>query len=60
MFALQKEEELSRLEVLANLQVNSKIIIVASAIALMQKVMPLAEFQQISANHFRGRYLEQR
>ncbi|MCE5210749.1 MAG: transcription-repair coupling factor [Deltaproteobacteria bacterium] len=46
MFALQKEEELSRLEVLANLQVNSKIIIVASAIALMQKVMPLAEFNK--------------
>ncbi|MFA5322803.1 MAG: hypothetical protein WC373_09030, partial [Smithella sp.] len=46
MFALQKEEELTRLEALANLQVNSKIIIVASAVALMQKVMPLAEFNK--------------
>ncbi|MDI6742897.1 MAG: transcription-repair coupling factor [Smithella sp.] len=46
MFALQKEEELARLEVLANLQVNSKMIVVASALALMQKVMPSDSFNQ--------------
>jgi transcription-repair coupling factor (superfamily II helicase) len=42
MFALQKEEELTRLEVLANLQVSNKIIVVTSA--MMQKVMPVHDF----------------
>ena len=46
MFALQKEEELTRLETLANLQVNNKTIVVTSVIALMQKVMPVAEFNK--------------
>jgi transcription-repair coupling factor (superfamily II helicase) len=46
MFALQRDEELSRLEVLANLQIQHKIIVVASANALMQKVMPVAEFSK--------------
>lgn len=46
MFALQKEEELKRLEVLAHLQVNNKIIVVSSVIALMQKVMPVADFNK--------------
>ena len=46
MFALQKEEELTRLEALANLQVNNRTIIVTSVIALMQKVMPVAEFNK--------------
>ena len=44
MFALQKEDELSRLEALANLQVGNKTVVVASAAALMQKVMPVDEF----------------
>lgn len=46
MFALQREEELARLEVLAHLQVNSKTLVVTSALALMQKVMPLDRFGQ--------------
>ncbi len=46
MFALQREEELARLEVLAHLQVNGKTIVVASALALMQKVMPASRFVQ--------------
>ncbi len=44
MFALQREEELLRLETLANLQISHKLIIVTSANALMQKVMPFDEF----------------
>mgnify|MGYP001765767288 FL=1 len=44
MFALQKEDELSRLEALANLQVGNKTVVVVSAAALMQKVMPVDEF----------------
>jgi transcription-repair coupling factor (superfamily II helicase) len=46
MFALQKEEELARLEALAALQVNNKTIIVTSVVAFMQKVMPFARFNQ--------------
>ena len=46
MFALQKEEELTRLEALTNLQTNTQTIVVTSVIALMQKVMPVAEFNQ--------------
>jgi transcription-repair coupling factor (superfamily II helicase) len=46
MFALQKEEELARLETLTNLQTNTRTIVVTSVIALMQKVMPLAQFNQ--------------
>lgn len=44
MFALQREEALSRLSVLSYLQAGSRVIVVASVAALMQKVMPLAEF----------------
>jgi transcription-repair coupling factor (superfamily II helicase) len=44
MFALQKEEELTRLEVLTSLQMKSKMVVVTSVIALMQKVTPHAEF----------------
>jgi transcription-repair coupling factor (superfamily II helicase) len=44
MFALQKEEELTRLEILTNLQMKSKTIVVTSVIALMQKVTPFADF----------------
>ena len=46
MFALQKEEELTRLEALTNLQTNTQTIVVTSVIALMQKVMPVAQFNQ--------------
>jgi len=46
MFALQREEELARLNVLTQLQVDSRKIIVTSLAACMQKVMPKAEFQQ--------------
>jgi transcription-repair coupling factor (superfamily II helicase) len=46
MFALQKEEAQARLEVMTSLQVRTKAIIVTSAAAVMQKVMPFAEFQQ--------------
>ncbi len=46
MFALQREEELARLNVLTQLQVDSRKIIVTSLAACMQKVMPEAEFQQ--------------
>ena len=46
MFALQKEEELIRLEALAKLQINPSTIVVTSVIALMQKVMPFAQFNQ--------------
>lgn len=46
MFALQKEEELIRLETLANLQVTNKIIVVTSVAALMQKIMPIDQFNQ--------------
>ncbi|MDD5525343.1 MAG: transcription-repair coupling factor, partial [Smithella sp.] len=46
MFALQREEELARLEALTSLQVNTGIIVVTSVIALMQKVMPVAQFNQ--------------
>ncbi len=46
MFALQKEEELIRLEALANMQVNNKIVIVASMAALAQKIMPVDQFNQ--------------
>jgi transcription-repair coupling factor (superfamily II helicase) len=44
MFALQKAEELARLEVLTNLQIKTKTVVVTSVIALMQKVTPYAEF----------------
>lgn len=46
MFALQKEEELTRLEALAGLQIKTKIVVVTSVAALMQKVMPFAQFNQ--------------
>ncbi|HNZ64445.1 MAG TPA: transcription-repair coupling factor [Smithella sp.] len=46
MFALQREEELLRLETLANLQISHKLIIVTSANAVMQKVMPVDAFGQ--------------
>ena len=46
MFALQREEELARLNVLTQLQVDSRKIIVTCLAACMQKVMPLAEFRQ--------------
>ena len=46
MFALQREEELARLNVLTQLQVDSRRIIVTCLAACMQKVMPKAEFQQ--------------
>ncbi len=44
MFALQKEEELTRMEALTNLQIKTKTIVVTSVIALMQKVTPIAQF----------------
>jgi len=44
MFALQKDEEISRLEILTNLQMKSKTIVVASVMALMQKITPFADF----------------
>ena len=46
MFALQREEELARLNVLTQLQVDSRKIVVTCLSACLQKVMPLAEFQQ--------------
>lgn len=46
MFALQKEEELTRLEALASLQIKTKIVVVTSVVALMQKVMPVVQFNQ--------------
>ncbi len=46
MFALQKEEAQARLEVMTHLQISTKTIIVTSVAALMQKVMPFAEFNQ--------------
>ncbi len=46
MFALQREEELARLNVLTRLQVDSRKIIVTCFAACMQKVMPFPEFQQ--------------
>ncbi|MEE9910532.1 MAG: transcription-repair coupling factor [Deltaproteobacteria bacterium] len=46
MFALQREEELARLDVLTRLQVDSRKIVVTCLAALMQKVMPFTEFQQ--------------
>ncbi len=45
MFALQKEEELARLEALAFMQINTGVVVISMA-ALMQKVMPFAEFNQ--------------
>lgn len=44
MFALQREEELIRLNALASIRINSRIIVVASVNALMQKIMPVREF----------------
>ncbi len=46
MFALQKEEELIRLEVQARMQINPQTVVVTSVIALMQKVMPFAQFSK--------------
>ncbi len=46
MFALQREEELARLNVLTQLQVDSRKVIVTCLAACLQKVMPLAEFRQ--------------
>ncbi len=45
MFALQREEELARLNVLARLLVDPKSIVVTCLAACSQKIMPLAEFQ---------------
>ena len=44
MFALQNEEEITRLEILTHLQIKTKTIVVTSVIALMQKVTPLSGF----------------
>lgn len=44
MFALQKEEALVRLEIMTGLQLSTEAIVVTSAAALMQKVMPFPEF----------------
>ncbi|HPC85945.1 MAG TPA: transcription-repair coupling factor [Smithellaceae bacterium] len=46
MFALQREEEVARLSVLTQLQVDSRKVIVTSLAACLQKIMPYAEFQQ--------------
>lgn len=46
MFALQREEELARLNVLTQLQVDSQKIIVTCLAACLQKAMPSAEFQK--------------
>lgn len=46
MFALQKEEAQARLEVMTELQMRTKSVIVTSAAALMQKVMPFGEFKR--------------
>ena len=46
MFALQREEELTRLEVLAKMQISPQTVVVTSVIALMQKVMPFEQFNQ--------------
>ncbi len=46
MFALQKEEAQARLEVMTSLQIRTKIVIVTSVAAMMQKVMPFAQFKQ--------------
>jgi transcription-repair coupling factor (superfamily II helicase) len=45
MFALQKEEELARLEALAFMQINTGVVVTSMA-ALMQKIMPFAEFNR--------------
>ncbi len=46
MFALQREEELARLNVLTRLQVDSRKIIVTSLAACLQKVMPFSDFNR--------------
>ncbi|OPY87677.1 MAG: Transcription-repair-coupling factor [Smithella sp. PtaU1.Bin162] len=46
MFALQKEEALARLEIMTGLQLSAEAIVVTSAAALMQKVMPFPEFNK--------------
>lgn len=46
MFALQKEEALARLEVMTELQLSTEAVVVTSAAALMQKVMPFPEFNK--------------
>lgn len=46
MFALQKEEAQARLEIMTHLQIRPKAVIVTSVAAVMQKVMPLAQFNQ--------------
>jgi len=46
MFALQREEELARLNVLTHLQVDSRKIIVTCLAACRQKVMPFSDFNQ--------------
>ena len=45
MFALQREEELQRLNVLTRMQVDSRKIVVTCLTACRQKIMPFAEFQ---------------
>ncbi|MFO7570667.1 MAG: transcription-repair coupling factor [Smithellaceae bacterium] len=44
MFALQREEELARLDVLTRLQVSGAKMVVTCLMACLQKVMPYAEF----------------
>lgn len=46
MFALQKEEAQARLRVMTLLQMNAKTVIVTCTAAMMQKVMPFAQFNQ--------------
>ncbi|HQM44865.1 MAG TPA: transcription-repair coupling factor [Smithellaceae bacterium] len=46
MFALQREEELERLNVLTRLQTDSRFIVVTCLAACQQRIMPVAEFQQ--------------
>ncbi len=46
MFALQKEEVQARLEVMTSLQIRTKAVVVTSVAAMMQKVMPFAQFKQ--------------
>ncbi len=46
MFTLQKEEAQARLRVMTLLQMSAKTVVVTSTAAVMQKVMPFAQFNQ--------------
>lgn len=46
MFALQREEELARLNVLTRLQTDNRLVIVTCLMAVRQKTLPFAEFQK--------------